>query len=263
MRLSNSRPIRDQYARMNNKDKSAGQGKCVRCGQCCEKGGPAFHLEDRSLIDSGAIPTRDIYTIREGEPVYDNIKGDFLFAETDIIKIKGRPKPFSNLHFVCLFFEAKKKACKIYEKRPLECRVMKCGDTEGIREVYYRHRLVRKDMLKNIKGLWDIVKDHQSRCSYERLKIFLKVLDDGKNRDAMNGLLDIVSYDENLRIVVSQRSNVDFEITDFLFGRPVSFAMKMFGLKVRKLEGKYILSSAKPIIGLEKQCRPLDGVTKI
>jgi Fe-S-cluster containining protein len=29
--------------------------KCIRCGTCCKKGGPSFHLEDKMLIEKGII----------------------------------------------------------------------------------------------------------------------------------------------------------------------------------------------------------------
>ncbi|WP_413882543.1 methyltransferase domain-containing protein, partial [Desulfobacula sp.] len=65
------------------------QDRCNRCGICCSKGGPAFHLTDKKLIEKGSIKTADIYTIRKGEPIYDNVKDTIIFAESDIIKIKG------------------------------------------------------------------------------------------------------------------------------------------------------------------------------
>ena len=237
---------------MINENKTSRAVPCNQCGKCCEKGGPAFHLEDRPLIDSGAIQTTDIYTVREGEPVYDNIQDKFIFSKTDILKVKWKEKPFSNILFACLFYDFKKKVCGIYEKRPIECRVLSCRDVTKITEIYDRDRLTRKDLLENVTGLWEIVDDHQKRCSYNRLKIFINVLDDGENPDAMNGILDIISYDENLRLALSEKSGVDFQMMDFLFGRPVSKAIEAMGFKVKKNEGKYILSPVKSMMGEEK-----------
>lgn len=56
---------------------------CRRCGTCCEKGGPALHTDDRMLIENGHIPARYLFTIREGEPVVDNVKENPIFAQTD------------------------------------------------------------------------------------------------------------------------------------------------------------------------------------
>ena len=61
--------------------------ECSRCGTCCKKGGPAFHLKDKSLLAKGRIKMNAIYTIRQGEPVYDNVINEVIAAKTDIIKI--------------------------------------------------------------------------------------------------------------------------------------------------------------------------------
>ncbi|MCP4754949.1 MAG: hypothetical protein GY866_29075, partial [Proteobacteria bacterium] len=73
---------------------------CIRCGKCCSKGGPAFHLQDRELLEKGAIHSRDIYTIRKGEPAHDNVKGGLFPVSTDIIKIKGQEDSWA-----CIFLE--------------------------------------------------------------------------------------------------------------------------------------------------------------
>ncbi|MBW2514834.1 MAG: YkgJ family cysteine cluster protein, partial [Deltaproteobacteria bacterium] len=100
------------------KDKSS-QAKthCIRCGTCCEKGGPSFHIQDRRLIEDGAIHTRYLYTIRKGELVHDNVRGQIKPAGSDIIKIKGKSPSWE-----CVFLHKKDRSCAIYDHRPLECR---------------------------------------------------------------------------------------------------------------------------------------------
>ncbi len=56
---------------------------CLRCGTCCEKGGPGLHQEDRMLIEKGQIPAKYLYAIRKGERVYDNVKGCLVAAGSD------------------------------------------------------------------------------------------------------------------------------------------------------------------------------------
>ena len=64
---------------------------CKQCGTCCTKGGPSFHMEDRRLIDDGVIPGKYLFTIRKGEPAYENIQHRLVSVATDIVKIKGKP----------------------------------------------------------------------------------------------------------------------------------------------------------------------------
>jgi len=42
---------------------------CLRCGECCRLGSPSLHLEDAGLLARGLISTRQLYTLRRGEPV--------------------------------------------------------------------------------------------------------------------------------------------------------------------------------------------------
>ena len=72
--------------------------ECIRCGTCCEKGGPALHAEDKALVEAGRIHTRYLYTIRKGERVHDNVRNCLIPATSDIIKLKGK-----NQSWVCVF----------------------------------------------------------------------------------------------------------------------------------------------------------------
>jgi Fe-S-cluster containining protein len=96
---------------------SAAITHCRRCGTCCRQGGPALHLEDRELVESGKIPMQHLFTIRQGEPAYDNVTGTIAPAVTDIIKLKGA-RPGSD---VCCFYESAGKVCGIYGHRPAPC----------------------------------------------------------------------------------------------------------------------------------------------
>lgn len=211
--------------------------ECKRCGTCCKKGGPCFHIEDKMLIEKGSILIKHLYTIRKGELAYDNIKGRPTALASDLIKIKEK-----NDSWECIFFDAKDNSCEIYDKRPVECRVLKCWDTREIELIYFKNRLTRKDLVCRIEGLWNLIEDHQSGCSYDKIKHFIKELDGEKKNEAINGIYDILIYDDSIRELVVKKGKMDPENLNFLFGRPVRVTIKMFGLKVEKKDGKYYLS---------------------
>ena len=119
--------------------------KCIRCGTCCEKGGPSLHLADKKLIENGTILLKCLYTIRKGELSYDNIKGYLVPAATDIIKIKGQKGSWT-----CFFYNPSENSCQIYASRPLECRVLKCWDTREIKKIYSQNRLTRQDLIAGV-----------------------------------------------------------------------------------------------------------------
>jgi Fe-S-cluster containining protein len=209
---------------------------CRRCGTCCKNGGPSFHLEDKMLLEKGRIPLKYIYTIRKGERCYDNIKECFLPASSDILKIKGQKDSWT-----CAFFNEIDNDCTIYDHRPMECRILKCWDTGEIRRIYAQNRLTRKDLILSVEGLWELVEDHQERCSYDMLKLFIDSLEKDNRHKALEGILSIIEYDNKIRGLSVQKASLDPDLTDFLFGRPVTETIKIYGIKIKEEKGKYIL----------------------
>jgi len=213
-----------------------GKTECIRCGTCCKKGGPSFHLEDQELIEKGFIPAKYIYTIRKGERFYDNIKECLLPAPSDILKLKGQKGSWT-----CVFFNEKNSDCTIYDHRPVECRTLKCWDTGDIERIYAENRLTRKDLISSVEGLWELVETHQERCPYDMLTRYVNALKKGDGKKPLKGILDLIEYDKNIRELVVQKAGLDPELTDFLFGRPITETLKMYGVKIRNEAGKYIL----------------------
>jgi Fe-S-cluster containining protein len=213
---------------------------CIRCGTCCEKGGPAFHLEDRPLIEKGVIHSRNLYTIRQGELARDNIIGHLIPVSTDIIKLKGKRNTWA-----CVFYNKGEKPCEIYEHRPLECRVLKCWNTEEFEDIYSKDYLTRKALLSSKSELWNIIKDHQARCSFDKIINFTNIMEDNKKETVIKEIVDIIKYDISLRQVLVEKGNMDVEILDFLLGRPLVEIIKNYGFKVEATGSKYILTPIK------------------
>jgi Fe-S-cluster containining protein len=193
--------------------------ECKRCGICCDKGGPAFHIEDRTLVDSGLIPAGRLVTLRRGEIVNDSIKGSLLPLESEMIKIKGL-----GLSWTCVFFDKAGSACRIYEHRPLECRILKCWDTRDIEAVYSQGRLTRKDILSGIPALWSLIADHDRRCSHVELRKLLDSKTGGA--DAEKTIREMVAYDRSIRTLVVEKAGVEPDMLDFIFGRPLQEAVR-------------------------------------
>jgi len=212
---------------------------CKRCGTCCLKGGPAFHREDRELLESGRVKLVDIYTIREGEPVYDNVRGYISQAETDIIKIKGL-----NGTWTCRFLDQATRECRIYRDRPLECRVMKCWDTRDIESLYERDRLTRHDLIFSVKGLWELIEDHQSQCSYHDLRNTIKEGFLTEKDEAI--LMEMIKYDLAIRPLMVEKGQLKVEMMDFLLGRPMLETASMLGLVFRRTGDSYRIELLEP-----------------
>jgi Fe-S-cluster containining protein len=201
---------------------SADTHSCLRCGTCCRKGGPAFHLADRPLIESGTIPLRDLFTIRKGERVKDPIRGVVRPVDTELIKIRGGANTWT-----CTYFDERDSCCRIYTGRPLECRLLKCWDTTDVEEMTARECLTRRHLLEGVAGLWDLVAEHEARCSCEKLGEMMANFKKERQQRTKKAIAEILNYDRHLRQLVVEKSRIDPEILDFLFGRPLEKTLAM------------------------------------
>jgi Fe-S-cluster containining protein len=222
--------VMDNFKHSPPDDRSGKQiTECQRCGTCCEKGGPAFHRADKPLVEKGIILLKYLFTIREGEPAHENVKGGLTRVSSDIIKIKGKGNTWR-----CVFLEEIDKSCRIYENRPLECQVLKCWDTKDLEKIYLKDMLTRQDLISSMEGLWELVEDHQKRCDYGLLEALINTFKDNKDKDDEEKIFEIIRYDAQLRNLVVEKGGLDIEMLDFLFGRPLLKTITMFGLIVQQ-----------------------------
>jgi len=216
---------------------------CKRCGTCCEKGGPGLHHEDRPLVESGSIPAKYLYTIRRGELVRDDIRGRLAPLAEEIVKIKGQDGKWT-----CMFYDRQTRGCRIYAHRPLECRVLNCRDTGPIEEIYDKGRLTRRDLLATVAGLWELIEDHEQRCSYAQLEAWVR---EGVSPDEVfkqeESIFETLRYDAHVRQLAVEKGGLDAELLAFVFGRPLTETIRMFGIELVRKNGAYGLVRSKTI----------------
>jgi hypothetical protein len=177
-----------------------------------------------------------LFTIRRGEPAWDQIQGKVIQADSDIIKIKGK-SGFRN----CLYFDETRKACLIYEHRPLECRVLSCRDTLPIERTYRLNRLSRKELLQSKTGIWELIESHSIEVDYDDVLRLIQdktIESDKKLQQALSG---IIEYDTAIRELVEKKLHPGVNLSDFLFGRPLKDTLTGFGLKLLETEDRLII----------------------
>jgi len=232
--------VPQKKALKSRKPAEAGPAKplseCVRCGTCCKKGGPSFHHADKALLEDGIIHSKYLYTIREGELAYDNVRQCLEPVGSDVIKIKGKDKSLT-----CIFFNEPQSACTIYENRPIECRTLKCWDSKALEDLYAKTRLTRKDLISEIEGLWGLIKDHQERCNYKTIQKLVGAINSNAKGTDHQKLNEIIQFDTEIRKLVVSTAGLDEEMLDFLFGRPLIQTIQKLGLKVQQKGKKNIL----------------------
>ena len=215
---------------------------CIRCGTCCMKGGPTLHEADGELFVRGALGQRQVYTLRKGE-VVRNIDETPMVLDHEMIKIKGVGETWS-----CIFYDSEQSACGIYEDRPQECRAMKCWDFRELKKVMARPCLQRRDLIEPGAGILKIVDAHDTKCSYAVLESAVRKLQGPEAGDGVNKILDLLQYDQYMRPFLAEKLGIDPEVMDFLFGRPLTTTLGMFGLRVEQEGDTFTLV---PIDGAE------------
>jgi Fe-S-cluster containining protein len=214
--------------------------ECRRCGTCCKAGGPALHTDDISLVQSGKLPLKDLYTIRKGEVARDNVKGTLAPVTSELIKIKGAGRTWT-----CRYYNLESESCTVYADRPLECRVLNCRDTAAIEAIYDRQRLTRRDLLAGVPQLWELVEEHEKKCGYEVLAgLSAQVKAEGDRQAAADRLVEMVGYDAHLRALIREKGQPDPALLEFLFGRPLADTLPGFGLQVREEGDKLVVAPA-------------------
>ena len=212
---------------------------CLRCGECCRLGSPSLHLEDADLLVQGLISTRQIYTLRRGEPVRFNIEGRLGLLPVELVKIKQNR---NNHH--CIFYSESQKNCTIYEHRPLQCRVQECWNAEALERLWRQEKLTRRDLLQDDQEALDLIELHDERCQVEKIDAAFTQLHESGDLEVLDQVLDILGQDTAIRAFVKQKLNREDDELDFLLGRPLLEIVRVYGVRVEKDEdGVYHLVS--------------------
>jgi len=163
---------------------------CRRCGTCCRKGGPALHHADLPLLRNKIILREDLYTLRVGEPVHDQVKGQVVLLDAECVKVRSKEpavhssttnKPGCRFYLTDLFpasqgSEWVSGRCAIHKTKPIECSALKCWDTADLAEAAATPRLPRLEILGPDNALAELVRDHETRCSVADLLRHLQAL---------------------------------------------------------------------------------------
>lgn len=195
--------------------------QCRRCGQCCLQGGPGLHAADQDLVRDGLIPKDALLTLRRGEPALDQPAGAYVLLEAEMLKIASRPGERS-----CVFYDG--AGCAIYAHRPVQCRTLFCQDSGALETLYRTQRLARRDVVDTASALWELIRQHEARCSFSELTEPALAYRRTRDAAAAAALLQAVRYDDALRQSLQELG----QALEFVFGRPLRTTLGALGLAV-------------------------------
>jgi len=191
---------------------------------------------DLPLVYEGRIKRSDLFTLRVGELVRDNIRARLKVTDKEIIKVREKEKGGG-----CIFYDEARKACTTYEKRPIQCVALACWDESEFMRVYKKPKADRKDIIRD-KNLLRLLFEHEKRCAYAELDRHVRRIE-REGEKAVEKILDMLRFDHNIRLLAIERLGIDPDEMDFILGRPLSETITMFGLKVaREPDGSFFLT---------------------
>ncbi len=211
---------------------------CKRCGKCCESSSPTLHVSDLHLVKNHHIEWANLYTLRRGERVWDNITNKLSEVPGEMIKVREGDGG------VCIYYNQDEKECTIYHHRPAECVALFCEDTTEFFKVYRSPRLTRKDIIHE-PWLERLLEEQESKCPYYKLSDLVSLIR-SEGEDAVNRIIELLRFDYEMRLLVHERLGVPECHMDLLFGRPMMESIRVFGLKVvRQSNGSFFLTVDK------------------
>jgi Fe-S-cluster containining protein len=170
---------------------------------------------------------KDLYTIRQGEQVHDNISKSLKKTDCEIIKVRDK-HPSSG----CIYYDHQENACRIYPHRPAQCRTFACWNTEPFMKLYEGPKATRKDIFRH-GVLLGIMEEHEKRFSYKGLEYLIGQIEK-KGEKAVEDILNLLRFEAHFREFVREKLDIPESAMAFLFGRPLTETIIMFGLKVEK-----------------------------
>ncbi len=224
----------------NNAD--ATTAACRRCGACCRKSGPALHAQDLHLFKGpGALSLSLVVTLRAGELALNQPKGclepltDEVLKLRDLAEAANSDRITGGSGWACPLLTQPGNACALYERRPVECRVLSCRDTTALAAMYETGRLSRADLLPAGHGLLAVMAEHQALAPPARILPLAQALRAGGQEalDAQEELTRMALIDRAFRTGLAERAHIGPELHEFFLGREIGALFAAAGLSLR------------------------------
>jgi Fe-S-cluster containining protein len=196
---------------------------------------PSLQADDIPLVLNGHIKNEDLFTIRPGEMLRDNILREIRPAGEEIIKVRDRDG-------ACIFYDGRERACTIYDHRPVQCAALECWDSSEFMKAYAGPKARREDFIED-GVLLGLMREHEKRCAYETLGSLAGEIESRADA-ALEQILEVLKFDYHLRPFVCEKMSIAPNETDFLFGRSLVKTIHQFGLQViRPADGSFFLTA--------------------
>ncbi len=200
---------------------------CKQCGTCCRKGGPSLHIEDKELLQVGHIGFQNLVTLRQGELAHNPLTNKIEPLTKELVKIAGNSRDWT-----CVFLDGPKNTCKIYTRRPLECRLLKCWDPAEVAGIIGKNTLVRFDVINTDDRVRQLIEIHERECSYHTVGRVVAGLSQQNQQSVLSELTEYVRKDITIRLHAIKEVGLAEEYEFFIFGRPLFVYLMGFDISI-------------------------------
>jgi len=216
--------------------------ECACCGTCCRNGPPGLHLEDATLYTDGVLDKAGLLTLRRGEPVRDNVAGRVVDLSEEMVRLKSAPDSGA-----CIKLQ-EENHCLVYDRRPVQCRALKCWDTSELERIYGRNRAGRLDLIPEGSALAEIIREHESGCFLPDLRDAVERLRrEGGGGAAVERIGDMLSRDRWFRDYLRENAGAGEDVLRFLLGVPLEEILERLGIAAEETESGLTLRETWPV----------------
>ena len=194
---------------------------CIICGTCCRASSPTLYLADLDLIGPDRIPQESLFTLRAGELAWSPRHKRLHSLDQELIKLA------EDQTRACCFLAGNR--CRIYEKRPLQCRNLQCWSQRHAGELEDHPRLTRREIFKDDEKALALINEYELKLPAAQAS---KALSDAAERGDSRLALSMLELDHRLRWGITRQYGYAQELLPLLLGRPLKDWLVSFGLKL-------------------------------
>ncbi len=208
--------------------------ECRRCGECCRRGGPVLHSEDRGLFAAKVISITDVVRVRKDEPAFDPVRGRGVRAAAEMLKIGGRGRSWS-----CRLFSPDPPACTVHADRPLECRLLFCRVPGDLAAVAGRDLLALSAVPDLDSALLRLAGEFDRAFPFSAFNLLLEKA--ARDRRALAELSSMVNRELRFRMKTCAAHSLSPSLETAILGRPFFMSAAASGFEVQEREGELAL----------------------
>jgi Fe-S-cluster containining protein len=215
--------------------------ECACCGTCCRNGPPGLHLEDVTLYTDGVLDKARLLTLRRGEAVRDNVAGRVMDLPEEMVRLKSDPDSGA-----CIMLQGENH-CLVYDRRPLQCRALKCWDTSELERIYSRNRAARTDLIPEESALAEIIREHERGCFLPDLRDAVESLRREGGGAAVERIGEMLWRDRWFRDYLRENTGAGEDVLQFLLGVPLEEILQRMGIAAEETESGLTLRENWPV----------------